>query len=134
VLRILESEALVEASATKGARLLGLLGTRLGEHPNVGEVRGRGLLVGIELVADRETHAPFPRAARVTERLVAAAQARGVLVYSGTGVADGVDGDTILLGPPFVITDDELRRIVDVLGEAVEQVATDVAAAPIGSG
>ena len=61
VLRILETERLVEASATKGDRLRTLLATRLAEHPNVGEVRGRGLMVGIELVADRETRAPFAR-------------------------------------------------------------------------
>ena len=90
------------------------------EHPAVGEIRGRGLLVGIELVADRETARPFPRAARVTEPSCAAARERGVLVYSGTGNANGVDGDTILLGPPFVVTDAELERIVDVLADSIE--------------
>ena len=64
VLRILESESLVEASAVKGDRLAALAATAFGEHPAVGEIRGRGLLVGIELVADRETREPFPRAAR----------------------------------------------------------------------
>ena len=77
-------------------------------------------MVGIELVADRETRAPFPRAARVTEAVVAAARDRGVLVYSGTGNANGVDGDTILLGPPFVVTDAELQRIATVLAESIE--------------
>ena len=77
-------------------------------------------MVGIELVADRETRAPFQRAARVTEAVVAAARDRGVLVYSGTGNANGVDGDTILLGPPFVVTDAELQRIATVLAESIE--------------
>ncbi len=90
-------------------------GDRLAEHPNVGEIRGRGLMVGLELVADRETRAPFPRAARLTETIVRAARADGLLLYSGTGLADGVDGDSILLGPPFVVTDDELDRIADGL-------------------
>ena len=58
---------------------------RSGEHPALGEIRGRGLMVGIELVADRATRAPFPRAARVTEAVVRAARERGVLVYSGSG-------------------------------------------------
>ena len=129
VLRILERERLVEASAEKGERLRALLQTRIGTHQHVGEVRGRGLLVGVELVADRETREPFPRAARVTETIVAAAQERGVLLYSGTGVADGVDGDTILLGPPFVITDDELTRIADVVAESVEVATAAVTAA-----
>jgi adenosylmethionine-8-amino-7-oxononanoate aminotransferase len=131
VLAILERESLVEASATKGARLLALAEDAFGGHPAVGEIRGRGLMVGIELVADRETREPFPRAARLTEAIVAAARDRGVLVYSGTGNANGVDGDTILLGPPFIVTDPELERIASVLAESIEVVAattTDVAA------
>ena len=128
VLRIIERESLVEASAVKGARLLDLARAAFGDHPAVGEIRGRGLMVGIELVADRETREPFPRAARVTEAVVAAARDRGVLVYSGTGNANGVDGDTILLGPPFVVTDPELERIAAVLAEAIEAaVVTDPA-------
>jgi adenosylmethionine-8-amino-7-oxononanoate aminotransferase len=123
VLRILQDEALVEASASKGDRLQALLRGTLGEHPAVGEIRGLGLMVGIELVADRETRAPFPRAARLTEAVVREARERGVLVYSGTGVANGVDGDTILLGPPFVITDAELRRVATVLADAVDAAA-----------
>ena len=123
VLRILETESLVEASRTKGERLAALLAARVGAHPNVGEIRGRGLMIGIEIVADREARAPFPRAARVTERLLADARARGVLVYPGTGLADGTDGDSILLGPPFVVTDDELVRIADIVAESIEATA-----------
>jgi hypothetical protein len=135
VLRILHNESLVEASAAKGARLIGLLQDRLAEHPAVGEIRGRGLMVGLELVADRSSRRPYPRAARVTEAVVGAARRRGVLVYSGTGNADGVDGDTILLGPPFIVTDDELVRIADVLGEAATEAVdgSTVAAATPGS-
>ncbi len=120
VLRILESEDLVAASAAKGDRLQALLRDRIDEHPNVGEIRGRGLMVGIELVADRATRAPFPRSARIAEGIVAAARRDGLLVYSGTGNADGVDGDVILLGPPFVVTDDELVRIGEGLGRAID--------------
>jgi adenosylmethionine-8-amino-7-oxononanoate aminotransferase len=122
VLRILEDEDLVAASAAKGDRLRGLLDERLGEHPNVGEIRGRGLMVGLELVADRPTRAPFPRSARITEGVVAAARREGLLVYSGTGNADGVDGDLILLGPPFVVSDDELVQITERLAGAIEMV------------
>jgi adenosylmethionine-8-amino-7-oxononanoate aminotransferase len=121
VLRILEDEELVDASATKGDRLRALLGDRLGDHPNVGEIRGRGLLIGLELVADRETRAPFPRADRVTERVVRTARQNGLLLYSGTGLADGTNGDSILLGPPLVVTDDELVRIADGLAAAIDQ-------------
>jgi adenosylmethionine-8-amino-7-oxononanoate aminotransferase len=122
VLRILEREALVEASAAKGEWLLAALRVALGDHPAVGDLRGRGLLIGVELVADREMRAPFARAERVTERVVAAARERGVLVYSGTGSANGTDGDVIVLGPPFVISDAEMDRVVAVLAEAIEAV------------
>jgi hypothetical protein len=120
VLRILEDEQLVEASAAKGDRLLALLRERLDSHPNVGDIRGRGLLAGVELVADRETRAAFPRADRITEAVVRAGRDRGVLLYSSTGLADGTNGDAIVLGPPFVVTDDELVAIVDRLGAAIE--------------
>ena len=77
-------------------------------------------MVGIELVADRETREPFPRADRVAERINQAAKAQGLLVYSGTGMANGTDGDGILLGPPFVVTDEELETIVKRLAAAID--------------
>ena len=129
VLRILEAESLVDAAAERGARLRDLLDERLAEHPNVGEIRGRGLLIGLELVADRATRAPFPRARRLTEAILRTARADGLLLYSGTGLANGVDGDSILIGPPFVVSDDELERIARGLAGAVDAALRDVAAA-----
>ena len=128
VLRILEAEDLVAASATKGERLIALLQDRLADHPLVGEIRGRGLLVGLELVADRETRAPFPREDRVVERVVRAARDAGVLLYSGTGLADGTNGDAILLGPPLVVTDGEMDTMVERLGAAIDSVVPTAAA------
>ncbi len=133
VLRILETEDLVAASAAKGERLRVLLADRIGGHPNVGEIRGRGLMQGIELVADRSTRAPFPRSARLTEGIVAAARRAGLLVYSGTGNADGVDGDLILLGPPFVVTDPELVQISEILASSIDA-ATASAVSGAGAG
>jgi adenosylmethionine-8-amino-7-oxononanoate aminotransferase len=121
VLRIIDDEGLVEASATKGERLRALLGERLDDHPHVGEIRGRGLLIGVELVADRETREPVARSAHLTEAVLQAARERGVLFYSGTGNANGVDGDTILIGPPFIVEEDELGRIASVLGDAIDE-------------
>ena len=121
VLRILRDEHLVEASAGKGDRLQEALRRHLGDHPAVGEIRGRGLLVGVELVRDRGTREPFPRSVRLTETVLAAARDGGVLLYSGTGNADGTDGDTLLLGPPFVVTDEELVRIAAVVAEAIDR-------------
>jgi hypothetical protein len=121
VLRILEGESLVEASAAKGERLKALLRARLDDHAAVGDIRGRGLMVGVELVADRDSKAPFPRAAKLAEAVVRSAREAGLLLYSGTGNANGVDGDTILLGPPFVVTDEELARIADGLLDALNR-------------
>jgi len=128
VLRILEAEDLVAASAAKGDRLQDLLHGRLAPHPHVGEIRGRGLMVGLELVADRETRAPFPRTERVVERVVRAAKDDGLLLYSGSGLADGTNGDAILLGPPFVITDDEIQSIADRLAGAIDHVLAEAVA------
>jgi adenosylmethionine-8-amino-7-oxononanoate aminotransferase len=128
VLRILDDENLVEASRVKGDRLKAMLLDRIGDHAHVGEIRGRGLMVGIELVEDRETRRPFSRQARLTEAVVRGARDGGVLVYSGTGNANGVDGDTILLGPPFVITDPELERIVATVEMAIEAATAAVRA------
>jgi adenosylmethionine-8-amino-7-oxononanoate aminotransferase len=128
VLRILETENLVEASATKGERLLALLRARLGDHPNVGEIRGRGLLVGVELVADRATRRSFPRTAHLIEGVMAHARDEGLLLYHGTGNEDGTNGDTILLGPPFVISDAELEKIAEILGRAVELATAEASA------
>jgi adenosylmethionine-8-amino-7-oxononanoate aminotransferase len=129
VLRILESENLVDASAVQGERLLTLLRARLGDHANVGEIRGRGLLVGVELVADRATRRSFPRSARLIESVMTHARSGGVLMYHGTGNEDGTNGDTILLGPPFVVTDAELATIAEVVGGAVERATAEIGAA-----
>jgi adenosylmethionine-8-amino-7-oxononanoate aminotransferase len=113
VLRKLRDGGLVEASAEKGERLLKELAAALADNPHVGDVRGLGLMVGVELVEDRETKRPFDRSAKVTERVVATAREAGLLLYSSTGCADGVKGDLVMLGPPFVITDAELTEAVE---------------------
>jgi adenosylmethionine-8-amino-7-oxononanoate aminotransferase len=115
----------------KGERLRTLLDAALAGEPGVGEIRGRGLLIGIELVADPETRAPFPRAAQLTETVVRAARERGVLLYSSTGCADGIDGDLLVLGPPFVITERELDEVASVVAEAVHDAVAEVAAAAV---
>jgi adenosylmethionine-8-amino-7-oxononanoate aminotransferase len=119
VLRRLRDDGLVEASRAKGLRLRTNLAAALAGHPCVGDVRGTGLMVAVELVADRATKRPFERSARVTEKVLAAARARGVLLYPSTGVADGTNGDVLMLGPPFVIADDELAEVVALLGEVL---------------
>jgi adenosylmethionine-8-amino-7-oxononanoate aminotransferase len=118
VLRYLQAHDLIAASARLGDYLLSKLQS-LRELPAVGDVRGLGLMAGVELVADKASRRPFPRAHRVAERVQAAAMRRGLIVYYGTGLADGVDGDAILLGPPFIVTKAQIDEIVTTLGEAI---------------
>lgn len=122
VLRYLREHDLVHASDERGKQLDTALRARLGDHPHVGDVRGLGLLRGIELVADRDTRAAFPRSERVTERIVAAGKRRGVLIYSSTGCADGVDGDLLLLGPPLVISEAQTDELAALTAAAVHDV------------
>ena len=112
-MRILEREALVERAAA--SPLLGELRRVLIGHPRVGDVRGKGLMIGIELVADPDTKTPFPRAEGFTERVRAEAFDAGLLVYPVTGCADGVDGDGIMLGPPLGIGSAEIDFILSTL-------------------
>jgi adenosylmethionine-8-amino-7-oxononanoate aminotransferase len=122
VLRLLRSRDLVAAAATRGAQLAAALAAALGDHPRVGDIRGLGLLRAVELVADRDSRTPFPRADRVTERVVAACAEHGLLVYSSTGCADGKDGDLLIFGPPLVITAAEVDELVDRCATAVRSV------------
>jgi adenosylmethionine-8-amino-7-oxononanoate aminotransferase len=119
VLETLRREAMIEASREKGERLLKELTAALEGHPNVGDVRGLGLMVGVELVRDRDTRSPFPRGSAAAERVVGAAKTAGLLLYSSTGCADGTDGDLIMFGPPFVISYEEMTEAVEKTREAL---------------
>jgi adenosylmethionine-8-amino-7-oxononanoate aminotransferase len=79
-------------------------------------------MIGIELVADRSSKVPFARSEQVTERVVAAARERGLLLYSSTGHVDGRDGDLVMLGPPFVISDEECDLLVERTAAAVRSI------------
>jgi adenosylmethionine-8-amino-7-oxononanoate aminotransferase len=119
-LEILEAEGLVERARALGERALGLLGP-LRDHPHVGDVRGRGLLLGIELVADKATRRPFPRAEGRAEALAAAAFASGLLLYPSGGCATGTDGDVVMLAPPLVVSEAELAEMVEILERALSE-------------
>jgi adenosylmethionine-8-amino-7-oxononanoate aminotransferase len=124
VLRVIDSEELLPRVRHLGARLRERLIARLGEHPHVGDIRGRGLLLGIELVADRAMKAPFDPALAIHRRVRSAAMARGLLTYPMGGTVDGHVGDHVLLAPPFIITDTDVDRIVDRIAEALDEVCT----------
>jgi adenosylmethionine-8-amino-7-oxononanoate aminotransferase len=113
-------EQLLGRVRLQGTRLRALLDQRFGDHPHVGEVRGRGLLQGLEFVLDRATKQPFDPQHRLHARIKSAAMARGLLCYPMGGTIDGREGDHLLLAPPFIVTDDELGEIVARLGQAID--------------
>jgi hypothetical protein len=122
VQEIVRDEHLLDRVKQAGARLSSLLNDRLGDHRHVGDIRGRGLLQAIELVADRDLKAPLNPALKLYERAKAEAFERGLLIYPGGGTADGRSGDHILIAPPYNVTDEELETIVSLLGETVDAV------------
>jgi adenosylmethionine-8-amino-7-oxononanoate aminotransferase len=119
VQRAIAEEQLLGRVKSQGAKLREMLQGRFGDHPHVGEVRGRGLFQGIEFVADRASKRPFAPEHRLHARIKAEAMARGLLCYPAGGTIDGRRGDHLLLAPPFIVTDDELDQIVDRLGQAI---------------
>ncbi len=123
ILDKLIEDDLVSACEIQGKKLMARLQNAIGALDVVGEVRGKGLLIGVEFVSDRESKKPFPREDRYIERLAEAARKEGLLVYPSSGCVDGTAGDSILLGPPFTISDDEIEMVVDRLGVAIEVVA-----------
>lgn len=126
--RLLDDGVLADVSA-KGEELTArLLSSPLGSSPLVGDIRGRGLFVGIEFVADRACKTPFPRALQVSQRVQAEAFALGLTVYPGTGSVDGILGDHLLLAPPYIIGSAEMELLAGLLATAVARVATQLGA------
>jgi len=122
VQQVIERDGLLQ-KVQRGAHVLqALLAEKFANHPQVGEVRGRGYFWGVELVAERAGKTPFDPARRLHARVKSEAFARGLLVYPMGGTVDGRYGDHILLAPPFIVTDDELALIVERLAEAVDAV------------
>ncbi|MBB4267000.1 aspartate aminotransferase family protein [Roseospira visakhapatnamensis] len=130
VQRRLRDDNLLDNVRRQGAALRRDLEETLGQHPHVGDIRGRGLLLGLELVTDRETKAPFDPAVKLHARVKRAAMARGLMVYPMGGTIDGRHGDHVLLAPPFIIEDAHRHEIVDRLGEALAEALDTPARAP----
>lgn len=119
VQRVIRQDSLLDKVAVAADRLMALLAARFGNHPNIGDIRGRGLLVALEMVKDRATKEPFDPELGLHQKAKADAFARGLLIYPGGGTADGRSGDHILLAPPYNVTDGELDLIVDLLAETI---------------
>jgi adenosylmethionine-8-amino-7-oxononanoate aminotransferase len=120
VQKVIERDGLLARVRARGGELMARLAARLGGHPHVGDVRGRGLFFGIELVRDRATKAPFDPGLQLHARVKREAMARGLMIYPMGGTVDGKLGDHILLAPPFIVEQEHLDRIVERLFAAVD--------------
>jgi adenosylmethionine-8-amino-7-oxononanoate aminotransferase len=117
---VIRRDGLLENVKTQGAFLAQRLQERFGDHPNVGDIRGRGLFQALELVDNRTTKAPFDARLKLHARVKAEAMARGLMVYPSGGTADGEQGDHVLIAPPFIVTPADIDTIVERLGDAVD--------------
>jgi len=119
VQQVIERDGLMDNVRRMGERLDGALRDRFGEHPHVGDIRGRGLFRGLELVADRESKKPFAPETQLHAAVKSRAMERGLMCYPMSGTINGRDGHHILLAPPYTIDVSHVAEIVDKLDEAL---------------
>ena len=121
VQRVIEDDGLLAAVARQGVVLDAGLRHAFADHPHVGDIRGRGLLQAIELVAERASARPFDPALQLNARVKQQAMDLGLVCYPGGGCVDGRHGDHVLLAPPFIVNDAQIGDIVGLLRRAVDQ-------------
>ncbi len=122
VLRALLDRNLVDRAMSMGAKLETALQSAFGQHPHIGDIRGRGLFYGLEIVRDRSSKQPFEPGETVNAKIKKAAFNAGLICYPMGGTIDGVQGDHVMLAPPFIITEEQIGEIVDKLDIAFRAV------------
>ncbi len=128
VQQVIQRDDLLTQVRQRGAFLQAALNTTLGDHPHVGDIRGRGLFWGVELVQDRGTQQWFDPARKLHAAIKREGMARGLMVYPMGGTVDGRCGDHVLLAPPFIATEAELEQVVALLGQAIDAAIAHTAA------
>ena len=121
VQEVIERDHLLDNVKAMGAHLARRLSERFSNHAHVGDIRGRGLFMGLELVEDRSSKEPFDPSRKLHARIKREAMARGLLVYPAGGTIDGVRGDHVLLAPPFIVDRPAIDTIVERLGDAIDR-------------
>ncbi|HEU4775496.1 MAG TPA: aspartate aminotransferase family protein [Telluria sp.] len=119
VQKVIERDNLLAAVRARGETMRRLLHDAFGRHAHVGDIRGRGLFMALEIVRDRESKQPFDPDLKLHAHLKAHAMAHGLMVYPMGGTIDGVHGDHVLLAPPFIATDEDIAEIVARLADAL---------------
>ena len=112
---------LLENVNAKGELLRAALSEQFGNHPHVGDIRGRGLFIALELVADRSTKAPFDPSLRLSSNILQRGLEQGLVCYPMGGVIDGARGENVLLAPPFIIEESQVFELVEKLGRTLER-------------
>ena len=110
----------------QGAALMAALNDRFGNHPHVGDIRGRGLFVALEFVADRRTRQPFDAALKINARIKDIGMENGLICYPAGGLVDGKSGDHAMIAPAYIVNESHIAEIVDKLGRTVDAVLRDV--------
>ena len=126
VQRAIRSRDLLANVRRRGEDLARQLTERFANHAYVGDIRGRGLFRGIELVSDRASKEPFAPELKLHARIKDQAMERGLICYPAGGTADGVKGDHVLLAPPFIIEDEHVGEIIAILGDAIDAALAEV--------
>lgn len=121
VLRILREENLCERVNPLGDQILQKLNSEIGQHPNIAEIRGKGLLIGIEIVEDKSSLTPFDEVKKITSQLMQKGLEEGVFLYPG---GTGRYRDIICIGPAFIIQEEEVDLIVSVVKDSIEYVTS----------
>lgn len=122
VVRKLTQGGLTARAAQMGEVLHSALIDKFGQHPHIGDIRGRGLFCGLEIVQDRESKAPFDPNLKIAARLKKIALNHGLICYPMSGTIDGQLGDHILLAPPFILTEDHIGELIDKLAQSLGDV------------
>ena len=124
VQRVIEREGLVKNAACMGDRMGKGLKAALASHPHVGDIRGRGLMWAVELVRNKETKEPFPPQESIAKRIHQEGLAApwNVFFYAGSGTADGMSGDHVVLAPSLTVTAEQIDLMVDLLRGVVDEV------------
>lgn len=128
VQQVIVRDNLVARSAALGATFRAQLEDAFKDHPHVGDIRGRGLMLGLEFVSDRDTKEPFRPTAGLSGRIKDAAFANGVICFPHSGTADGLAGDHVLLAPPFISTEEQLADVAAAMRRSVDSAVAGIMA------
>jgi adenosylmethionine-8-amino-7-oxononanoate aminotransferase len=126
VQEVIRRDNLLNNVVAMGSHLQRRMEERFANHHHVGDIRGRGLFRSVELVADRDTKVPFAAKSKLHAQVKREAMARGLMVYPMGGNIDGVNGDHVLLAPPFIVNEGQVDVIVDRLGDAIDAAIASV--------